>query len=120
MKQNTASHSNRPTTRSFESEAPSATRIRTRVPLSLVPRLLVTEEELLAESLDHRCGFLVSQIDGTSTVETLLDVCGMTREEALGIFADLEARGIVTFAPKRSLPPLSDRLTWGWSDLQNK
>jgi hypothetical protein len=45
--------------------------------------------------LDHRSGFLLSRIDGVSTVEEILDVCGMPRLEALKTLADLLDRGAI-------------------------
>lgn len=45
--------------------------------------------------LDHRSGFLLSRIDGVSTVEEVLDVCGMPRLEALKTLADLLDRGAI-------------------------
>jgi hypothetical protein len=45
--------------------------------------------------LDHRSGFLLSRIDGTSTVEEVLDVCGMPRLEALKTLTDLLERGAI-------------------------
>jgi hypothetical protein len=45
--------------------------------------------------LDHRSGFLLSRIDGVSTVEEVLDVCGMPRLEALKTLADLLERGAI-------------------------
>lgn len=40
-------------------------------------------------SLDHRAGFLLSMIDGVSTIDELLDICGMPRLEALRILCNL-------------------------------
>lgn len=40
-------------------------------------------------SLDHRAGFLLSIIDGVSTIDELLDICGMPRLEALRILCHL-------------------------------
>ena len=45
--------------------------------------------------LDHRSGFLLSRVDGMSTVDELLDVCGMPRLEALKTLADLLDRGAI-------------------------
>jgi hypothetical protein len=40
-------------------------------------------------------GFILSLIDGVTTVESLLHLSGMPAEETLGITKDLRARGIV-------------------------
>jgi hypothetical protein len=45
--------------------------------------------------LDHRSGFLLSRIDGLSTVDELLDVCGMPRLEALKTLSELLERGAI-------------------------
>ncbi|MFO0568677.1 MAG: hypothetical protein U0263_23650 [Polyangiaceae bacterium] len=46
-------------------------------------------------SLDHRAGFLLSMVDGYSTVEEILDVCGMPRLEALRILYTLLEQQII-------------------------
>jgi hypothetical protein len=45
--------------------------------------------------LDHRAGFLLSRVDGLSTVEEVLDICGMPRLEALKTLVDLLDRGAI-------------------------
>lgn len=45
--------------------------------------------------LDHRAGFLLSLIDGFSTVEDLLDLANMPSELTLLLLADLKRRGLV-------------------------
>jgi hypothetical protein len=69
--------------------------VRALPPKTAVPCLAVTFEDLTSRALDHRQGFLVSLADGASTIETLLDLCGMPEEEALALFADLVAQGIL-------------------------
>jgi hypothetical protein len=64
-------------------------------PLASVPRLTVTRSQLMAMPLDHRAGFVVSFVDGTYTVEMILDVCPMPRDRALAILGELEAKGII-------------------------
>jgi hypothetical protein len=54
-----------------------------------VPILAISEGVLATQGLDHRAGFLLSQIDGLMTVEHLLDISGMPRFEALRILASL-------------------------------
>jgi hypothetical protein len=63
--------------------------------LASIPRLAVTQSELMAMPLDHRAGFVVSFIDGTFTVEMILDVCPMPRERALAILGELADKGII-------------------------
>jgi hypothetical protein len=63
--------------------------------LARVPLLAVSEAELPLLPLDHREGFLVSHIDGASSIETILDVCAMPAEEALGLIEGLVERGVI-------------------------
>jgi hypothetical protein len=62
---------------------------------SFVVTVALSESQLRWLGLDHRSGFLLSRIDGISTVEELLDVCGMPRLEALKTLADLLERGAI-------------------------
>jgi len=50
-------------------------------------------------ALDHREGFLMSLIDGNSSVDDLLDISGMQRLDALRIFAALIDKGVVKMRP---------------------
>ena len=68
------------------------------ISLSKVPRLRVGLAELRTLSLDHRAGFLLSLADGGSSVETILDMCAMPRDEALAILMDLVGRGILSLS----------------------
>ncbi len=63
--------------------------------LAKIPVVVLSPEKILAERLDHRSGFVLSLLDGTTTVEELLDVSGMSEEETLVVLEDLRARGIV-------------------------
>jgi hypothetical protein len=65
------------------------------VSLASVPLVVVAPEELLALPLDARFGFLLSLIDGASTVEDVLDVIGLERGEAIEMIADLVQRGVI-------------------------
>jgi hypothetical protein len=62
-----------------------------RVPIVLVPRT-----QLRWLSIDHRAGFILSLIDGTSSVEMVLDVSGMPRLDALRILQELVQQRIVS------------------------
>jgi len=52
-------------------------------------RVAVPGDQIRWLSLDHRAGFVLSLIDGTSTVEELLDISGMNRLDALRILYTL-------------------------------
>lgn len=63
--------------------------------LHRVLSLSVTPDELRALPLDHRAGFLISHVDGVSTIEMVLDVSGMPRLDALRLLFGFIAEGIV-------------------------
>lgn len=64
-------------------------------PLDQVICVVVTPEEVQWLSLDHRAGFLLSLVDGQSTVDEILDISGMTRLDALKIIHDLTEQHVV-------------------------
>ena len=66
-----------------------------RVPV--VDRVPAPTDPIFAN--DHRAGFLLSLVDGVSTLETIVDACGMPKLDALRILNDLVERGIVAFVP---------------------
>lgn len=45
--------------------------------------------------LDHRAGFLLSLMDGSLDIETLVEVSGMPRDEVLRIVRDLHDSGVI-------------------------
>lgn len=45
--------------------------------------------------IDHRTGFLLSCVDGHTDIQTLLDICGMPRLEALRALAGFYHRGML-------------------------
>lgn len=63
---------------------------------SSVPYLAVPMHELQAETLDSRAVFLLSRIDGTFTVEEILDVAGMGEIEAYRHLSKLALKGILS------------------------
>ncbi len=60
-----------------------------------VVEVCVSSERIRWLSLDHRSGFLLSLVDGSSTVEELLDISGMPALDALRILAELTGQGIL-------------------------
>lgn len=64
-------------------------------PLDQVITIMVSPEEVQWLSLDHRAGFLLSLVDGQSTVDEILDISGMTRLDALKIIHDLAEQHVV-------------------------
>jgi hypothetical protein len=58
-------------------------------------RVAVPSDQIRWLSLDHRAGFVLSLIDGSSTVEELLDISGMNRLDALRILYTLYDQRVV-------------------------
>lgn len=63
--------------------------------LDQVPRVSVESDRLRWLSLDHRAGFMLSLIDGRSSVEELLDISGMPRFQALKILCELLDQDVI-------------------------
>jgi hypothetical protein len=72
--------------------------------LQAVPVVALTPQEVLALPLDARSGFLLARIDGTSTLQTLLDVSAMPAVDAMALLEELLALGAVRLLP----PPNAD------------
>lgn len=66
-------------------------------PLDRVPVVLVAREQLRWLSIDHRAGFLLSHIDGVSSLEMILDVSGMPLLDALKILTELQQQRVISF-----------------------
>jgi hypothetical protein len=66
-------------------------------PLDRVPVVTVAREQLRWLSIDHRAGFLLSHIDGVSSLEMILDVSGMPLLDALKILAELTQQRVISF-----------------------
>jgi hypothetical protein len=62
---------------------------------ALVVRMSV--EALKKLPLDHRAGYLLSRMDGTMDLETLVEVAAMPREDVLRMVRDLFESGVVAF-----------------------
>lgn len=63
--------------------------------LEQIVAVALTPEELRWLTLDHRAGFMVSMIDGASTIAELLDISGMTRLDALRILSHLLEQRVI-------------------------
>lgn len=60
-----------------------------------VPRVAVPEQEIRWLGLDHRQGFLLSRLDGSVTIDDLVDLSGMTRLDVMRTLVELlEAKAI--------------------------
>jgi hypothetical protein len=69
--------------------------------LSVVLTVAVPPHELKQFSLDAASGFLLSLMDGATSVETMLDLCGLPRLLALRHLRGLVSRGIARVAGDR-------------------
>ena len=98
--------------------------------LSGTPVVIVSAEALRAARLDSRAGFLLSLIDGKTTVESLLDLSGMPEHDTIALLDDLRLREIVavrggalsapwvspgfSVPPRFSIPPSSSSSIEMW------
>lgn len=64
--------------------------------LSRTPVLSIPLTELSHLQLDHRAGFIISQIDGILTFEDIIDLSAMSRLETMSVLADLCDQNIIT------------------------
>lgn len=62
---------------------------------SCVLRLAISPDQLRSLNLDHRAGFLLSCLDGFSSIDEILDVSGMQTLEALRMLYELVQEGII-------------------------
>jgi tetratricopeptide (TPR) repeat protein len=65
-------------------------------PLGRIPRLAIKPEEVMWLNLDHRAGFLLSQVDGTVDYESLFALSGLPRRDTARIRATLISDGVIT------------------------
>jgi hypothetical protein len=61
-----------------------------------IPVLVMSATQMRGLQLDHRAGFVLSHVDGVSSVETILDISGMPSEEVLELLQGLLEKGIIT------------------------
>jgi hypothetical protein len=66
-------------------------------PLDRVPFVAVPLEQLRWLNLDHRAGFVLSHIDGSCSLEQILDVSGMPTLDALRILFELVQQRVISF-----------------------
>jgi hypothetical protein len=66
-------------------------------PLDRIPVVVALSKRTGNRAIDNRTGFLLSLIDGSSTLESILIACALPRLDALRILDDLVQRGVVAF-----------------------
>jgi len=76
-------------------EASSGSDVRSLVPLRAVPWLVVTYDQLQTMPLYAKEAFVVSLVDGRTTVEMLLDISGIPEDETLDILRKLLVLGAI-------------------------
>ena len=57
--------------------------------LEQVPSVLISNEEVIWLNLNHRAGFILSQVDGTVTYDDLISLSGMPRLDTVRILTEL-------------------------------
>ena len=60
-----------------------------------VPRLAMKSADLKWLQIDHRAGFVLSRIDGQTSIDEILDLCGMPSLEALRILYEFLISGVI-------------------------
>jgi hypothetical protein len=63
--------------------------------LDRVPRLMISSEEVIWLNLNHRAGFILSQIDGTVTYDDIISLSGMPRLDTLKIMVELLSTRVI-------------------------
>jgi hypothetical protein len=66
--------------------------------LNKVARVALPSDQIRWLSLDHRAGFLLSLVDGHSSVEEILDISGMPRLDALRILYGLLDQRVIAIS----------------------
>lgn len=61
-----------------------------------VPKVAVAGSEVRWLGLDHRAGFLLSRVDGRSSIDDIVDLSGMPRHEALKLLVELVDAGALS------------------------
>ncbi len=64
--------------------------------LDRVPVVIMTDENIQWLALDHRAGFILSLMDGYTTLEELLDIAGMPHNDVLRIVGMLLDKGVIS------------------------
>ena len=54
-----------------------------------IPQVLISSEEIIWLNLNHRAGFILSQIDGSVTYEDIISLSGMPRLDTVQILSEL-------------------------------
>ena len=63
--------------------------------LDATPVVLLPPDQLVWQDLDHRAGFILSQVDGASRFQDILLISGMDRLDTMRILAQLVQDGVI-------------------------
>jgi hypothetical protein len=74
---------------------PQGTGVNVLALLDRVPHVRLKPDQVRRLALDHLAGFVLSLVDGTMTVSTILDLCAMPQEGALAILTALFDGGVI-------------------------
>lgn len=61
------------------------------------PIVVMTAEMLRRLPLDHRAGFLLSLMDGTIDLATVIELSAMRKRDALRLARDMYEAGVIAF-----------------------
>ncbi|MFO0757682.1 MAG: PqqD family protein [Byssovorax sp.] len=66
-----------------------------------VPRILLNGAQLQAVSLDRWAAFVMSRVDGESSIDDIVDITGMAELDTLRILYELVQKGVLGVSPRR-------------------
>jgi hypothetical protein len=67
--------------------------------LSRVPKLAISAERLASIQLERNVGFVLALVDGTTSLETIVDGSGLSPPLALALLVQLYEDGIIVLRP---------------------
>ena len=59
------------------------------------PRIRMRAQDIMWQALDHRAGFLLSQVDGRTTFDEIIEISGLSELDATRILARLVEHGVI-------------------------
>jgi hypothetical protein len=71
---------------------------------TFIPFVAMPSEQAMAVPLDHWAGFVLSLIDGATSIEQVIDASAMPEIEALRVLSDLREQGLIDVRPAAPRP----------------
>lgn len=68
--------------------------------LRMIPKLAVSQDQVRWLALDHREGFILSLVDGVTTIEEIFDIAGMSRLDVLKTLAGLKEADVIRLSSR--------------------